>query len=93
VTPLGFENAGKLFRWMELYAFWFEEKWEYKTLVVQTRLSFPAQIRAVLSEGATKEKAKEVIGKYLLYMEKPPKSWTDNFSDWLSQKFPLETTS
>ena len=21
VTPLGFENAGKLFRWMELYAF------------------------------------------------------------------------
>ena len=62
-------------------------------MVVQTRLSFPAQIRAVLSEGATKEKAKEVIGKYLLYMEKPPKSWTDNFSDWLSQKFPLETTS
>lgn len=91
VTPLGFENAGKLFRWTELFAFWFEERWGFKTLVIQTRLPFPAQVRAVLAEVG-EGKVKEIVGKYLLYMEKPPKSWTDNFSDWLNKKIPLETT-
>lgn len=92
ITPLGFENAGRLFRWMELYAFWFEEKWGYKTLVIQTRLPFPAQVRAVVEEVTT-EKVREVIGKYLLFWEKPPKSLTDNFSEWLNKKIPLEATS
>lgn len=90
-TPLGFENAGKLFRWVELGAFWFEERWGFKTLVIQTKLPFPAQVRAVLS-GVGGEKVREIVGKYLLYLEKPPKSWTDNLSDWLNKKIPLETT-
>lgn len=89
ITPLGFENAGRLFRWVELYAFWFEEKWGYKMVIVQTRLPFPVQIRAVLTEISA-HKIKDIIGKYLLYLEKPPKSWADNVSDWLGQKIPLD---
>ncbi len=92
VTPLGFENAGRLFRWAELVAFWFEDRWGFKTLVIQTRLPLPAQIRAVLAEVG-ELKVKEIVGKYLLYMEKAPKSWTDKFSDWLNKKIPLETTT
>ncbi|MBI2617600.1 hypothetical protein HYW55_05690 [Candidatus Gottesmanbacteria bacterium] len=91
VTPLGFEQAEKLIHWGQCYAFWFEEKWGSKMLVIQTRLAFPAQVRAVLGD-VSEQKIKDVIGKYLLYMEKPPKSWTDSFSHWLSKKFPLETT-
>lgn len=92
ITPLGFENAGRLFRWMELYAFWFEEKLGYKTLVIQTRLPFPSQIRAVTGESKDGQ-LKEIIGKYLLFLEKPAKTWTDSLADWFSQKIPLETTS
>ena len=91
VTPLGFENAGRLFHWIELYSFWFEERWGYKILVIATRLAFPAQVRAVLHE-MSQEKVKEIAGRYLLYLEKPPKSWADNFSDWINQKIPLETS-
>lgn len=92
VTPLGFDNAGRLFRWQELYAFWFEEKWGEKIVVIQTRLPFPSQIRAVI-KITTNDKLKKILSKYLLFMEKPQKSWTDNMSDWLGSKFPLETTS
>lgn len=92
ITPVGFDNAGRLFHWIELYSFWFEEKWGSKMLVISTRLPFPAQIRAVLGD-VTEEKVKEVVGKYLLYLEKPPKSWTDSFSDWLNQKIPLEVSN
>src|SRR3972149_11781916 len=34
VTPIGVENAGRLFYWIELYSFWFEEKWGYKMVVI-----------------------------------------------------------
>lgn len=92
IKPVGFENAGRLYKWMELYSFWFEEKWKYKTLVIQTRLPFPGQIRAVIGEN-TKEKTKSLLGKYLVFNEKPQKSMVDNISDWLSDKIPLESSS
>lgn len=92
VTPIGFENAGRLFHWFELYSFWFEERWGCKILVISTRLPFPAQARAVLRD-VSEGKVKEIVGRYLLYLEKPPKSWADNFSDWLNQKIPLETSN
>ncbi len=92
ITPLGFENAGRFFRWVELVAFWFEEKWGNKTLVMQTRIPFPGQVRAVLKD-TSEDKIKGVMGKYLFFLEKPPKSFVDNFSDWLSRKIPLEAAS
>lgn len=92
IIPLGFENAGRLFRWMELYAFWFDEKWEDKLLVIQTRLPFPGQIRVII-DAENKERLKDIIGKYLVYFEKPQKTWSDNLSDWLVKKFPLEAST
>lgn len=92
VTPIGIENAGRLFHWIELYSFWFEEKWDYKMLVIATRLPFPAQVRVVI-QNVTAEKVKEIVGRYLLFMEKPPKSWADNASDWINRKIPLETAA
>lgn len=92
ITPIGFDNAGRLFHWIELSSFWFEDKWGYKTLVIATRLPFPAQVRAVLGE-TSEGKIKEIIGKYLLYFEKAPKNWVDNASDWLNTKIPLEASN
>ncbi|OGG07156.1 hypothetical protein A3D05_03585 [Candidatus Gottesmanbacteria bacterium RIFCSPHIGHO2_02_FULL_40_24] len=90
ITPLGFNNAGRLFRWNELAAFWFEEKWGIKMLVIQTHLSFLSQIRAVLND-VSDEKVKKILDKYLLYVDKAPKSIIDRLSDWVSQNIPLET--
>lgn len=89
VTPSGFINAGKLYHWEELYSFWFEKKWEYTILVIQTRLSFPGQIRAVM-ESDHKGKTKEIIGKYLVFNEHPQKTLIDKLSDLITQKLPLD---
>lgn len=93
VTSLGIDHAGRFFRWIELAAFWFESKWGDKILVVQTRIPFPGQVRAVLTSSISEQKAKEIVGRYLLYLEKPPKNLVDNVSNWLGEKFPLETTA
>lgn len=92
ITPIGFDNAGRLFHWIELYSFWFEEKWGYKILVIATRLPFPSQVRAVLRD-VTEEKIKEIVGRYLLYLEEPPKNWADSFSNWMNKKIPLEASN
>jgi hypothetical protein len=92
ITPLGFENAGRLFRWVELYGFWIEKKWDYTILIIQTRLAFPGQVMAVLNNSDDEKRVKEIVGKYLLFMEKPPKSMVDSFSNWLSNKFPLDSS-
>jgi len=90
ITPLGFDNAGRFFRWIELVSFWFEEKWGQKILVIQTRLSFPLQIRVVIDEKL-EVKLKEIIGRYLFFHEKAPRSWIENLYDWFSKKIPLDT--
>lgn len=92
VSRIGFDNAGRLYKWFELYAFWFETKWNQKVLVFQTRLPFPGQVRAVVT-GISEDKLKDVIGRYILYSKEPIKSWFDHASDWLAKKIPMETTS
>ena len=92
ITRMGFDNGGRLFKWFELYAFWFESKWNQKVLVFQTRIPFPGQVRAVVN-GVSEDKLKEVIGRYILYSKEPMKSWFDRASDWLSNKIPMETTA
>lgn len=90
ITPLGVEHAGRLFRWNELAAFWFEKKWGNTILIIQTRIPFPSQIRAVLTEENQKGRVEDIIGRYLFHVEKPPKTVVDQLSDWLSEKIPLE---
>ena len=92
ITPLGFENAGRLFRWQELYSFWFEEKWGNKILVIQTHLPFFSQARAII-EKEFESKIKQIIGKYLLFVEKPPKSMVDRLTDWVQKSIPLEASN
>lgn len=92
ITPLGFMYAGRLYPWPQLDAFWFDEKWGQKMIVFHNRLTLPTQLRAVLGD-MPESKIKLVVGKYLFFMETPPKSWTDHFSQWLEKKFPLEATS
>lgn len=92
ITPLGFENVGKLYRWQELYAFWFEEKLGNSVLVIQTHLPILSQIRAVIDKES-ENKIKQIIGKYLLFIEKPPKNFVDRLGEWIQKSIPLEASS
>lgn len=89
VTPLGFDHAGIFYRWIEFSSFWFEEKWGSKILVFNTRLQFPTQIRTVISHHS-EEEVKKIIGKYILFTEKPPLTFMDYLSRWMSKRFPLD---
>lgn len=92
ITPIGFDNAGRLFRWPELAAFWFEEKWGVKVLIIQTHLPLFSQIRAII-EDDKEVNIKQILGKYLLYVDKPPKTFVDHITDWIQDNIPLEASN
>lgn len=92
ILPIGFDHAGKIYRWNELTAFWFDQQWDSTVLVIQTRIPFPTQLRAVIPTEEEKGRARDMIGKYLLLYEKPQRNWMERTASWLSKKIPLDTT-
>ena len=92
ILPIGFDNAGRVFRWQELSSFWFDKRWNQDILVIQTHYALQPQLQAVIVEK-TQEKLKNLLGKYLLYVEKPPKTAVDKMTDWMMEKIPLESAS
>jgi len=92
ILPIGFDNAGRVFRWGELSSFWFDKRWKQDILVIQTHYALQPQLQAVIDEK-TQEKLKNLLGKYLLYVEKPPKTAVDKMTDWIMEKIPLESAS
>lgn len=87
VTRHGFETGGRLYRFEELFDFWFEEKWGQEMVCIRT-YRLPGKIIALLGE-LDKDKLKEVLVKRIPFREKPEKNWTDRAGDWLAKKFRL----
>ncbi|MCL4382338.1 hypothetical protein M1545_00960, partial [Patescibacteria group bacterium] len=89
ITSLGLESVGHFYKWEELVAFWFAEKWGQSLLVVTTKLKFPGRL-VILTGIEDKEKIKALLSKNLAFKEKPEKNWMDDAAKWLSEKVPLE---
>lgn len=91
ITSLGLESVGHFYKWEELVAFWFAEKWGQPLLVVTTKLKFPGRL-VILTGTEDREKIKALLSKNLAFKEKPEKNWMDDAAKWLSEKVPLEKT-
>lgn len=90
ITTEGLESAGHEYKWEELIAFWFGDKWGQPILLVTTKLRFPGRL-VILLGGEDQAKVKEVLSKHLRFIEKPEKNWMDDAAKWLAEKVPLET--
>ena len=87
ITNFGIESAGHFYRWEELAAFWFEEQWGQRILMLQPKLG--SRIILLLGEQ-DQEKVQQDIEKHIPFRQKPERSWVENASSWLSKKIPLE---
>ena len=91
ITNKGVFTAGRNYPWHELGNFWFTAKYGQEIVHIDTNLRFPPRLM-LLVNSTEKTKIEKVLAEYLL-LEKPPATWMDNASDWLSQHVPLEKTS
>lgn len=89
VSNRGLRTGEKLYKWQELWRFWFEEKWKQKMMVVETRLKFPRRLLLMLGD-ADEETVRGVMKEFLI-LEKPEPTFMDKAADWLVDKVPLES--
>lgn len=90
ITTRGILIAGKYYPWQQLSRFWFSEKWKIELIHFETLLNFPRRIQLIIPKDK-KEEIKKFVEKYLL-LEEPKKNQLDKAAQWLTQKFPLEST-
>jgi len=84
ITRHGFETGGKLYRFEELFDFWFEKKWGQEMVCIRT-YRLPGRILALLGD-LDKNKLKEALAKRIPLKEKPEGNWVDKAGDWLTKK-------
>ena len=91
ITNRGIITANRRYQWDQLTRFWFKEKDKQKALYVETLFGIPRQLHLLLGE-IKEEQVKKILASYLLE-EEPEKTWTDNATEWLSRRVPLEKSS
>lgn len=90
ITKGGLVSIGQIYKWDELSAFWFTERWGQTILTVSSKLKQWGRV-IILVPKELKEKVKDEIQAHLIFKEIPEKNWLDNAAEWLSKKVPFET--
>ena len=93
ITTQGVTTGGRAYLWRELSDFWFTQSHSQTILNVEIlptgRIRFSGRLFILLG-SQPEAKVKEILAKYLPYLEIPEKNWADNAAAWLSKKIPLE---
>lgn len=87
ITTYGIRMENDLHYWEELTRFWFEQKYGYQTLHMETT-RFPGRIVMLL--GNEKKEIFSQILSEVLPEQIPEPTMLDKASDWLQKTFPLE---
>lgn len=78
ITTHGVEFAGDFYPWPDLKQFFFTRTGNMPTLCIDTTNSLPGRLIFMINAG-DQTKLREVIGKYIQYLEEPPQNVTDKF--------------
>lgn len=76
----------RLYYWDTLVRYYFIFRESVEVLAVDTTLGFPGRIY-ISFNPSDKEKIKEIMEKYLHYLESEPKTFLDNAYDRVAKKF------
>lgn len=88
VTRFGIESAGVLMRWDILSHYYFVQRFGYTVLVTVTHGPYFAHSYFVVPDETTKRQLMEILNKHLMYMNKPPRTFTDRLIDVFSKLVP-----
>ena len=89
VSSHGVSYAGQLYRWAELKQFFFTKNNELDILAVDTKDPIPGRLFLSI-HAKDKDHLKEVISKYLPYLEHEPRTVFDKAFDSVMSKFNFE---
>jgi len=92
ISTQGITIGEHFYFWHYLDSFWLKNKNGQKVIYVQTRLMFPGQLMLVLSD-VSEDEIKNLMARFLPFLEKPQLSLIDKWAESLQKHFPLENTN
>ncbi|KKR82795.1 MAG: hypothetical protein UU73_C0002G0082 [Candidatus Daviesbacteria bacterium GW2011_GWA1_41_61] len=90
ISTQGITIGDHFYFWGDLDSFWFSPKEGHNIVHVLTHLHFPGQLLLLLGDQSEGE-IKNILAKYLPFLEIAPKSLIDKWAESLQKHFPLET--
>lgn len=90
LTKYGLIAHGQPVMWDDLYAFYFQKRLDYDVLVVLPRSPFALPIYMVVDSPKTKKYLMNHLVEHIIFMENPPRTFSDSMADWLGSIMPNE---
>ena len=78
ITNHGVEYAGQFYGWNELSKYFFTKTGSMDSLCIDTVDRLPGRLFFMINQ-ADKETIKEIVGKYLIYLEEEPRTFADKW--------------
>ena len=89
ITNQGISVADHFYPWDNLDYFWFIHKDGHRILNILTDLKFPSVLIVPLG-SSDEDNLRRALSRYLIFLEIPPKTLMDSWSERLQKHFPFE---
>ena len=89
ISNHGILVGDSMYYWSKLVRFFFMKREDYEVVAIDTTLGFPGRI-FIPFDAKDKEKIKEILLRYLYFLEAEPKTFFDNAYDRIARRFSLE---
>ena len=93
ITTQGIVTLDRVYLWENLGPFWFTKKGNQDMLHVIQQGNLLGTLLILLPEDLPADQVRDVLAKYLSFVEKPEKSRTDKFADWFTKKLAVPPSS
>jgi hypothetical protein len=90
ITNFGIETDGVTMRWESLSHFYFTKKFGFYVLTVVSHAPYFHHTFMVVPNEELKKRIITILSEYLIYQEKPKKSFTDKLVDFFINLMPDE---
>ena len=82
ITQFGVESAGVTLRWENLSHFYFKKKFGFYVLTIISHPPYFYHIFLVVPDEKTKDQLINILSQYLIYQQKPQRSFTEKLVDF-----------
>lgn len=89
ISNHGIKIDDSMYYWSKLRRFFFLQKEKNEVIAVDTTIGFPGRLY-IAFDNNDREKVKQLLEKYLHYLESEPRTFLDNTYDKVVSKFSLD---
>lgn len=89
ITNHGVDFAGQFYSWADLKHYFFISHENHEMLCIDTHNKLPGRLFMII-QTSEKEKIKEIVGKYLTFLQEPPSSVVDKMFETAFSKIKVD---